>query len=299
MARIINGEINQFVPWFDTDGNKINASDGGIIQVDGVYHWYGMQLRDLPARGGGLGGQTTLTGVAMYASKDLAHWRYEGVVLRCVNAPSHPLCGPMRFERPKIIYNERTRQYVLWCHYVGKPGDHGFTEGTAEAGLAVSDRVNGPYRWLGSSRPIDDAGLVRDCTVYKDRDGAAYYIYDRQVGDDRCLHIVRLSDDYLSFTSDWRRLDVAFRREAAAVTYRDGWYYMITSGLTSWAFNRAKYFRARALFGPWEDMGDPCVGDEEKTTFDELKSALVALNEPLGVQVQVQREDIFNFMYRI
>ena len=39
--------------------------------------------------------------------------------------------------------------------------------------------------------------------------------------------------------------------------------------------------------------------DEEKTTFDELKSALVALNEPLGVQVQVQREDIFNFMYRI
>ena len=113
MAKIINGEIGQFVPWYDTDGNEINVSDGGIIYVDGVYHWYGMQLRDLPARGGGLGGQTTLTGVAMYASTDLEHWRYEGIILSCVNEPGHELCGPMRFERPKIIYNEKTKQFVL------------------------------------------------------------------------------------------------------------------------------------------------------------------------------------------
>ena len=45
MAKIINGEIHQFVPWYDTDGNEINVSDGGMIYVDGVYHWYGMTLR--------------------------------------------------------------------------------------------------------------------------------------------------------------------------------------------------------------------------------------------------------------
>ena len=32
---IVNGKINEFVQWFDTDGNIINASDGGIIYVDG------------------------------------------------------------------------------------------------------------------------------------------------------------------------------------------------------------------------------------------------------------------------
>ena len=64
MAKIINGEIDQFVPWYDTDGNEINVSDGGIIYVNGVYYWYGMQLRDLPSGSKGHGGQPTTTGVA-------------------------------------------------------------------------------------------------------------------------------------------------------------------------------------------------------------------------------------------
>ena len=47
-----NGQI-----WYDTDGNVINASDGGVIYADGKYHWYGQALRDLPFCGGGKGGQ--------------------------------------------------------------------------------------------------------------------------------------------------------------------------------------------------------------------------------------------------
>lgn len=39
--------------------------------------------------------------------------------------------------------------------------------------------------------------------------------------------------------------------------------------------------------------------DEAKTSFDALRQALLALEETLGVQVQVQREDVFKFMYRI
>lgn len=267
MRSIINGSLNEFIPWYDTDGSEINVSDGGVLYVDGVYHWYGMQLRDLPVGRNGEGGQTTMTGVAMYASTDLKNWQYEGIILPCSEDPAHDLYAPMRFERPKIIYNEKTKQFVLWCHYVGYPGDHGDTPGTAEAGVAVCDTVNGQYRWLGYTRPIDDIGLVRDNTVYQDHDGSAYYIYDRQVGADRCLHIVKLSEDYLSFTDEYRRLDVCFWREAAAVVHHDGWYFMITSDLTSWDFNQAKYFRAKNLFGPWEDMGDPCIGDDDHLTF--------------------------------
>lgn len=267
MHSIINGELTDFVPWYDTYGNEINVSDGGIIFVDGVYHWYGMQLRDLPMQFGGGGGQVTTTGVAMYASTDLKTWQYEGIILPCSTDPSHPLYGPMRFERPKIIRNPKTGQFVLWCHYVAYPGDHGKTPGTAEAGLAVCDTVNGQYEWKGFTRPIDDAGLVRDNTLYQDHDGSAYYIYDRQVGSDRCQYVVKLSDDYLSFTNEYCRIDAAFWREAAAVVYHDGYYFMITSDLTYWAFNQAKYFRARSLFGPWEDMGDPCIDDFDHQTF--------------------------------
>ena len=48
---IHNGDLNEFTDWYDTDGNVINASDGGIIFVDGKYYWYGMALRDLPFDG--------------------------------------------------------------------------------------------------------------------------------------------------------------------------------------------------------------------------------------------------------
>ena len=268
LHKIVNGELNEFYQWLDEDGNIINASDGGMIYVDGRYYWYGQKLRPLPFSPKGKGGQVTTTGVVMYSSADLYRWRYEGVILACSDDPSSPLYAPMRFERPKILYNAKTKQFVLWCHYVRYPGDHGDQPGTAEAGVAVCDRVNGCYRFLGTSRPIDDVGLVRDSTLYQDIDGSAYFIYDRVVKQDRCLYLVKLREDYLAFTDEYTRIDVACYREAAALVQKDGYYYMITSDLTSWKHNQARYFRAKNLFGPWECMGSPCTNDTTCTTFE-------------------------------
>ena len=163
MEKWVNGNFDEFIDWYDTDENIINASDGGIIYADGKYHWYGQALRDLPENADILlhGGVTT-TGIIMYESDDLYNWRYEGVILPCSDDPSSELYAPMRFERPKIIYNDKTKQYVLWCHYVRYPGKHGFEAGQGEAGIAVCDTVNGTYRWVGAMRPIDQHGIVRE-----------------------------------------------------------------------------------------------------------------------------------------
>lgn len=294
MTSIINGELTEFVDWLDTDGNVINASDGGILYAEGAYHWYGMALRPFPFNRGEIGGQTTTTGVVMYKSTDLLNWEYEGVILPCSEDPKHPLYGPMRFERPKIIYNEKTGKYVLWCHYVKYPGNHGFTPGTAEAGVAICDSVNGTYEWLGYDRPVDEKGYVRDCTVYKDEDGSAYFIYDRQTGDswdgddvNRCIYIVKLNGEYTGFTDEYRRIEEAYWREAATLMKHDSYYYMITSDLTSWDFNQAKYFRAKHMFGPWEDMGDPCIGDDEHLTFHSQGTYILRVEG---------KEDTFLFM---
>lgn len=295
---IINGNLDEFVQWYDDEGNIINVSDGGIIYVDGVYHWYGLQLRALPAGSKGEGGQTTTTGVAMYCSGDLKSWHYEGIILHCSDDPQSELYAPMRFERPKIIYNDKTKKYVLWCHFVGYPGDHGTAPGTAEAGVAVCDTVNGTYQWLGHTRPIDDNGLVRDCTVYKDFDGSAYYIYDRQEApDNRCQHMVKLSGDYLSMTDEYRRLDEVFWREAATVVFHDGYYFMITSDLTSWRANQARYYRAKQLFGPWENMGDPCVGDTDHTTFHSQSTWIFRVEGTDCWIHMAERHNTDNFMH--
>lgn len=296
---IVNGKLEEFIDWYDTDKNIINASDGGIIYADGAYHWYGQAMRALKNGADGTGGQSTVTGVVMYKSADLYKWEYEGVILPCSDDPESELYPPMRFERPKIIYNEKTKKYVLWCHYVKYPGDHGDEEGTADAGVAICDTVNGEYQWLGHSRPIDDRGLVRDCTVYKDRDGSAYFIYDRQEAkDNRCQHIVKLADDYLSFTDEYRRIDEAFWREAAAVVYHKGWYYMIMSDLTSWRFNQAKYFRAKSLFGKWEDMGDPCIDDTEHTTFNSQTTYIFKVEGTDDLYIHMaERHNTDNFLH--
>ena len=119
-------------------------------------------------------------------------------------------------------------------------------------------------------RPIDDEGVVRDCTLYKDTDGSAYFIYDRDETFDlptRCIHIVKLTDDYLLPTDEYKRIAPCYRREAPAVIYHGGYYYMITSDMTAWEANKAKYFRAKSLLGEWEDMGDPYTDDFEGNSF--------------------------------
>ena len=296
MESFYHGEINEFAEWYDTDGNIINASDGGIIFIDGKYHWYGMALRPLPMAGGPHGGQMTDTGVVMYASEDLLNWEYEGVILEVSNDPESELYAPMRFERPKIIYNEKTNQFVLWCHYVKYPGNHGNGDGDCDMGLAVCDTVNGKYKWLGYTKPIDKNGWVRDMTVYKDFDGTAYLIYDRHTADpelgsktggiqgDRCLYVVRLSDDYLSFTDTYKRIDSAAWREAPVVLFKNGYYHIITSGLTGWETNQARSFRAKKLMDEWECTGDPCIDDATHTTFNTQGTNAFFVN---GTDIQI------------
>lgn len=295
-AQFKNGKINEFIQWRDTEGNIINASDGCIVFVDGKYYWCGMALRPLPYDAQGKGGQTTTVGVVMYSSEDLYHWTYERVILPCSTDPESELYAPMRFERPKIIYNDKTKKFVLWCHFVKSPGDHGTIPGSGEAGVAVCDTVNGSYEWLGYTRPIDEKGMVRDSTLYKDQDGSAYFIYDRDVNDDRCLHIVKLSDDYLSFTDIYQRIDVAYRREAAAVLYQNGYYFMFTSGLTGWDTNPAKYFRAEHILGPWTDIGDPCADDGTGTTFESQSTYMLPVEGKQGRFIlMAERHNTKNF----
>ncbi|RDY07288.1 hypothetical protein CR513_08617, partial [Mucuna pruriens] len=240
--------------WLDTDGNPIQAHGGGILydERSSTYYWYG-EYKDGPTYHAHkrASARVDIIGVGCYSSKDLWTWKHEGIVLAAEETNgTHDLYKSNVLERPKVIYNEKTRKYVMWMHI----DDANYTK--AAVGVAISDTPDGPFDYLGSERPHGYES--RDMTVFKDEDGVAYIIYSSE--ENNVLHIGPLSEDYLNVVSVMRRVFVGQRREAPAVFKHQGTYYMITSGCTGWAPNEALAHAAESILGPWETMGNPCVG---------------------------------------
>jgi beta-galactosidase len=275
--------------WPDTSGKPINAHGGGMLFHDGVYYWYGefKEGRTWAPRANRSWGGTRVValGVSCYSSTNLHDWKFEGLPLPAVTKDrSHDLHSTKVIERPKVIYNRTTKQFVMWLHLDSEDYK------AARTGVAVSDRPTGPFTYLGSFRPNagiwpeqvtaadqrpgptnslarDFAGgqMARDMTVFVDDDGKAYQFYSSE--ENATMHVSLLSDDYLKHVGKYRRLFVGRSMEAPAVFKRNGKYYLIASGCTGWAPNAARSAVADSIWGPWTEFDNPCEGSEAETTF--------------------------------
>lgn len=278
--------------WHDTDGLHINAHGGGVLFHEGVYYWYG------EARGT----RTPETrwppspGVSVYSSRDLYNWKNEGIALATLEDESSEIVKGCNIERPKVIYNQKTKQFVMWMHLEFR----GSRYGTARTALAVSDSPAGPFKYVRSVRPnaghwpIDypDAlrtplkgdelkeamkdfrkGLIeggylrrdfergqmsRDMGLFVDDDGKAYLISSAE--ENFTLHIHELTDDYLDFTGRYARVLPGGHNEAPAILKKDGKYHLLASGCTGWAPNDARHYVSDDILGQWRRVGNPCVG---------------------------------------
>jgi beta-xylosidase len=242
---------NSFKPgevWYDAAGEPINAHGGGLLFQNNKYYWFG-EIR----------GRGASRGVSVYSSKDLYNWQNEGLALAQVEDTTSDITIGSVMERPKVIYNKKTKKYVMWFHLELK----GKGYSAARAGVAVSDKPQGPYTFLKSFRP--NGNMSRDMGLFVDDDGAAYHIYSSRENYD--LRISRLTDDFLSPTTKDSML-FSNHREAPALFKHKGQYYLITSGCTGWNPNRASLHVASSLFGPWKNVGDPMVGPNSELTFD-------------------------------
>jgi hypothetical protein len=201
-------------------------------------------------------------------------------------------------ERPKVIYNRKTRKFVLWFHTElrGKGYD------AAQTTVAQSDKVVGPYTVVRSLRP--DAGtcplnmptgqmegpvpqgvlqqtskewfeaatnggivrrdlkggqMARDMNLFVDDDGTAYHLHASE--ENATLHISQLSDDYLSFSGKWVRAFPGAHNEAPAVFKWKAKYYMIGPGCTGWTPNAARSAEADSMLGEWRAL-EPAIEGE-------------------------------------
>lgn len=229
--------------WPDNRGQHVQAHGGGIIKRGDTYYWFGED------RSQGL--DRAKRYVSCYSSKDLAHWTHRG---RVVQQSDPENLGPgWVLERPKVFYNAKTRKYVMYVHLDN--AQYKF----ARVGVAVSDTVDGNYRYLKSFRPLGQES--RDIGQFIDDDGSAYLIFEDRPA--KGFHIARLSDDYLTVEKDVCLIRAPL--EGGAVVHYQGLYYAVGSALTGWNPNPNKYATAPSLAGPWSEFKD--IAPPEANTY--------------------------------
>lgn len=247
--------------WTDTQGKPINAHSAGILYDKGTYYWFG-EIKSgktwLVERTGWECYRVNAGGVSCYSSRDLYHWKYEGVALSPVTDDSSSDIHTSKvIERPKVVYNEKTRKYVMWMHIDSE--DYLY----ARAGVATADRPQGPYNYLGSMRP--NGQMSRDQTLFKDTDGKAYQICSSE--NNETMYINELSEDYLRPSGVFKRVFIGLSREAPAMVRHNGKYYILSSGCTGWDPNPAAYGVAETIMGDYTIVENPCRGKDADKTF--------------------------------
>jgi hypothetical protein len=289
MAQIKLSEFTPGAIWPDNKGIHINAHGNGMLYQKGTYYWFGEHKIE------GDAGNRAMVGVHCYSSKDLYNWKDEGIALPVSPDSTNDVAKGCILERPKVVYNRKTKKYVMWFHLELR--GQGYK--AARAGVAVSDNVTGPYKFIRSYRPnagfmpfypagtpetdvvdctkpksksegffcrdVPGGQMARDMNVFVDDDGKAYHIFSAE--ENFTLDIAELNSDYTGHTGKFARIYAGHQTEAPAIFKHNGIYYMIGSGTTGWKPNPARWFSAKSIWGPWTYHGNPCVGKDAELTF--------------------------------
>lgn len=318
MAQTTNNEFKPGQLWLDDKGNHINAHGGGFLFYNETYYWFGEHKTS------GKEGNTAIVGVHVYSSKDIYNWKDEGIALKMLEDENSMLQKGCVLERPKVIYNKKTKKFVMWFHHELK--GQGYK--AALTGVAIADNVTGPYRYINSFRlnpkvwaknfskeqqdavyqkinsgitdlkqkNIDGAIMVRDfeqgqmsrdMTLFVDDDEQAYHITASE--ENQTLLISKLSDDYLSVTADYVRVFPGETNEAPAIFKKDGKYFMFSSYTTGWKPNPGRLAVSDNMMSGWKALENPCRGTEEeiKTTFHSQSTYVLPVEGKNGAFIYV------------
>ena len=253
--------------WKDCNGETIHAHGGCILKYGEYFYWYGEDRRENYY-------------ISCYRSKDLIHWEFRNHILT-TDSPMEQIRvrtqlilqqedhKKVNLERPKVLYNSETGKFVLWVHY-----ENGKNYSEAACAIATCEEPDGDYTYHGHFNPL--GYMSRDCTLYQEPDGTAYFISAARNNAD--MHIYRLQDDYMNIDVLTGRLWQGEYREAPAVFRRNGKLYMLSSFCTGWDPNQGKYATADTMEGRWSSLEE--FGDA--TTYDTQPAYVLAL--PKGEQ---------------
>ena len=291
--------------WLDDAGAPINAHGGGFLHHEGVIYWYGEHKIAGEAGNAAHVGVRVYSsrdlcvwrneGVALPVFSDPAHELAAGCIIErpkvIYNATTHRFVMWFHLESAGAGY-EGARSAVAIAdfpvgpfRYLGslRPNTGVWPDNVPTSQrrplsadetsqLASMDLPGGPLpyypKYLLFRRDFAGGQMARDMTLFVDEDGTAYHIYSSEANG--TLHISQLSADYLRPVGRYVRIFPGGFNEAPALFKHDGRYFLITSGCSDWAPNQARVSVSSSIWGPWEELGNPCRGDgtQTSTTFN-------------------------------
>ena len=224
---VVNG-----VPWFDEQGNIVNAHGACIVEDGGKYWLFGEYKSDE---------SNAFPGFGCYSSTNLVDWKFERVVLP---VQKDGILGSDRVgERVKVMRCPTTGEYIMLMH----ADDLKYND--PHIGIAVCDRIDGDYTLLGDLEYNGEPIRRWDMGTFQDDDGSGYLLIHHGP-------IYKLSSDYRSIEKMVANIDGM--GESPAMFKKDGTYFLLTSNLTSWERNDNYYFTANSIEGPWVKQGTFC-----------------------------------------
>lgn len=297
-------------PWYDNNGKTIQAHGGGFLQMEdeqgAIYYWVG-ENKDHNA--------ASFNGVNLYSSRDLLNWKFENTVLKPDS--ENPGLRDNKIERPKLIYNKTTEQFVIWGHWETKD-----SYSSSQICVAVSDTVNGDYTYLGHWRPggneknwrsksvngstiyvrddgyesavtnqvTPDGNQSRDMTVFVDGD-KGYLV--SACADKHSICIYELNEEFTDVVpgSEYHVFESA-KLEAPAIIKAGDYYYLMGSGQSGWYPNQARYAYTKDISDSegWSEL--KLIGNN--TSFYSQPTNIMELTSPDGQKNYVYMGDRWN-----
>ncbi len=246
--------------WYDTKGDRIQAHGGTVFFENGIYYWIG-ENKDYTRKEG----KVWTWGVKIYSSRDLYNWKDEGYLVEPALDDKTSLFYPARrLDRPHLLYNKRTKQYVLWLKYCD---DAHYT-------VLVSDALHGAYKVVQAVyRPFGvNCG---DFDLYRDEAGQGYLYFEVDHTD---VWGVKLSADYTAVEGEpskiYEGLQPPFAREAVTHMERGGKHYLFTSGMTGYVPNPSEVAVSSDPLTGYVVLGDPHVADDSAASFNSQFSCI-------------------------
>lgn len=224
--------ISNGIPWFDNNGNIVNAHGACIVKDSNKYYLFGEYKSDT---------SNAFSGFSCYSSTDLVNWTFERIALPIQKSG---IMGPNRVgERVKVMKCPQTGEYVMYMH------SDNLRYKDPYIAYATSKTINGEYKFCGpllyNGKPIKRW----DMGTFQDTDGIGYLLIHHG-------NIYRLGKDYKTVDELLPHIDGM--GESPAMFKLKGIYYMLTSNLTSWEKNDNFYLTASSIKGPWVKQGLFC-----------------------------------------